>query len=180
MTSTPEDLPKRISESDRDEVVRRLQEAFAEGLLTRDELDQRLHLALTATKSGELAPVLASLPGKEEGPSSKISVMRGRIKRRGDWRVPRVLMIHNEYGSVDLDLSHAIIEYPVTDIKLQLPYGKAKITLPRDAVVDLEDLNTVWKQPIHRPPQGGRAEGPRVRISGTMEYGRLKIRYRRR
>lgn len=180
MTATSDDVPQRISENDRDEAVRRVQEAFAEGHLTREEMDQRLHTALTATMSGELAPVLASLPDKDAGPSSKISAMRGRIKRRGRWRVPRVLTIQNEYGSVDLDLSQAIIEYPEIDIELQLPYGKAKITLPRDAVVDLEDLETVWKQPIHKPPQRGRADGPRIRISGTMEYGRLKIRYRRR
>jgi hypothetical protein len=50
--------------------------------------------------------------------------------------------------------------------------------LPADAVVDIEDLSTVWKRPIYKTPQRFDAGGPRIRISGTMEYGRLKIRHK--
>lgn len=180
MTSTPDHVPQRIGEADRDAAVLRLQEAFAEGHLSREELDDLLHVVLTVTTRGELVPVLSSLPGKEAGPTSKISGKSGRIQRRGAWRVPRVLTIESEFGSVDLDLSQAIIEHPVIDIELQLRFGKAKITLPHDAIVDLEDLRTVWKQPSHKPPQPARADGLQIRISGTMEFGRLKIRYKRR
>jgi hypothetical protein len=50
--------------------------------------------------------------------------------------------------------------------------------LPDDAVVDIDDLRTVRKQPIDKIPQRFDAGGPRIRISGTMEYGRLKIRHK--
>jgi DUF1707 SHOCT-like domain len=180
VTSTPDHLPQRISEADRDAAVSRLQEAFAEGHLSREEMDKLLDVALTATTPGELVPVLSSLPDEDAGPVSKISGKAGRIRRRGAWRVPRVLTIESEFGSVDLDLSQAIIEHRVIDIELHLQFGKAKITLPHDAIVDLQDLRTVWKQPSHKPPQHARADGQRFRISGTMEFGRLKIRYKRR
>lgn len=180
MTSTPDHVPKRISEADRDAAVLRLQEAFAEGHLSREDMDGLLDAALTATTPGDLAPVLSSLPDKEAGPASKISGKAGRIQRRGAWRVPRILTIESEFGSVDLDLSRAIIEHRVIDIELQLRFGKAKITLPHDAIVDLEALRTVWKQPSHKAPQHARAAGLQIRISGTMEFGRLKIRYKRR
>ena len=42
----------------------------------------------------------------------------------------------------------------------------------------IEDVSTVWKQPISKPPQLLDAGGPGIRISGTMEYGRLKIRHK--
>jgi hypothetical protein len=67
----------------------------------------------------------------------------------------------------------------VVDIELQLRFGRAKITLPDDAIVDLDDLRTVWKLPIYEPPQRANSSGPRIRISGTMEFGRLRIRHKR-
>jgi hypothetical protein len=81
---------------------------------------------------------------------------------------------------VHLDLSRAVIEHPVVDIELQLGTGRAKITLPRDAIVDVEDLRTVWKDPRHKPQRRSRPGGSRIRISGTMGFGRLKIRHARR
>ena len=69
---------------------------------------------------------------------------------------------------------------PVVDIELQLRFGRAKITVPGNAVVDLDDLRTVWKQPVYQVPQHLDADGPRIRIYGTMEYGRLRIRHKGR
>jgi hypothetical protein len=41
--------------------------------------------------------------------------------------------------------------------------------VPGNAVVDLDDLRTVWKQPVYQVPQHLDAGGPRVRVYGTME-----------
>jgi hypothetical protein len=176
----PEDTPPRITEDDREQAVKRLQEAFADGHLSHEELEERLQAVLTATTHGELVPALASLPDRDTGATSTVAAKSGRIKLRGAWRVPRVLKVESEYGNVNLDLSRAIIERPVVDIELQLRFGRAKITLPRDAVVDIEDLRTVWKQPVYKIPRRAHRGGPQIRISGIMEYGRLKIRHRRR
>jgi hypothetical protein len=73
---------------------------------------------------------------------------------------PRVLKVDSEYGKVDLDLSRAIIENPVVDIELQLSFGRAKITVPSNAVVEIDDLRTVWKQPVYQAPQHLDAGGP--------------------
>ena len=45
----------RAGDRDRDAVVQRLQEAFAEGRLDDDEFDQRTRAALTARLSSDLA-----------------------------------------------------------------------------------------------------------------------------
>jgi hypothetical protein len=79
-----------------------------------------------------------------------------------------------------LDLSRAVIEHSVVDIELQLGTGRAKITVPRDAIVDVEDLRTGWKDSLYKTRRRSRPGGPRIRISGTVGFGRLKIRHARR
>ncbi|CAM5718181.1 DUF1707 SHOCT-like domain-containing protein [Streptomyces hirsutus] len=180
MTSLPEDSPPLIGEDDRDTAVQRLQGAYAEGLISHEELDERLHQVLTAKAHSELVSALTSLPEEHPGTTSTIAAASGRIQRRGTWRVPRILKVESAYGRVRLDLSRAIIEHPVVDIELQLGTGGARITVPRDAVVDVGGLRTEWKDLRYKAPRRSRHGRPTIRISGTMGFGRLKIRHARR
>ncbi|UFR06730.1 DUF1707 domain-containing protein [Streptomyces sp. Go40/10] len=180
MTSPPEDPPPLFSEDDRDTAVRSVQDAYAEGHISHEEMDERLHRVLTARTHSDLAPALAALPEENAGTTSTIAAAGGRIKRRGAWRVPRTLKVASAFGRVHLDLSQAVIEHPVVDIELQLGTGRARITVPRDAIVDLDGLHTAWKDTLYTPRRRSRPVGPRIRISGTMGFGRLKIRHARR
>jgi hypothetical protein len=177
VTPLPEDPSPLIHEDDRDTAVQRLQEAYAEGHISHEEMDERLHRALTAKTHSDLVPALASLPEEKAGTTSTIAAAGGRIKRRGAWRVPRVLKVESAFGRVHLDLSRAVIEHPVVDIELQLGTGRAKITVPRDAIVDIEGVHTGWKDSRYKTRRPSRPGGPRIRISGTMGFGRLKIRH---
>ncbi len=160
--------------------VHRLQEAYAEGHLSHEEMDERLHQALTAKTHGDLVPALAALPPEKPGTTATITAFSGRIRRRGEWRVPRVFKVESAFGKVRLNLSRAVIEHPVIDIRLHLGTGKATIIVPRDAVVDVEHLHTGWKALLYQPPPHPRPGGPKIRISGGMGMGRLKIRHARR
>ena len=51
--------------------------------------------------------------------------------------------------------------------------------MPHDAAVDYEGVRADWKQPVYRAPRHGRQGGPRIRITGTMGYGRLTIKHSR-
>jgi Domain of unknown function (DUF1707) len=179
VTPLPEDSPPLIGEDDRDTAVQRLQEAYTEGLISHEELDGRLHHVLTAKAQSELVSALASLPEKGPGTTSTIAVASGRIQRRGVWRVPRILKVESAFGRVRLDLSQAVIEHPVVDIELRLGTGRAEITVPRDAVVDVGGLRTGWKDLRYKAQRRSRPGGPKIRISGTMGFGRLKIRHAR-
>jgi DNA-binding PadR family transcriptional regulator len=53
----------RTSDADRERVTARLRDHYAEGRLTRAELDERVTAALNARTFGDLRPVLADLPG---------------------------------------------------------------------------------------------------------------------
>ncbi|MEU0692406.1 DUF1707 domain-containing protein [Streptomyces niveus] len=177
MTSLPENRAQLISDEDRDTAVRRLQEAYAEGHITHEEMDERLNHALAARTRGDLAPALDSLPEEKAPATSTIAAAGGRITRRGAWRVPRTLKVESAFGGVRLDLSRAVIEDPVIDIELQMGTGGARITVPRDAIVDIEGLHTGWKDVRYRPRRPSGPGGPTIRISGAMGYGRLKIRH---
>lgn len=180
MTPLPEGPSSPISDDARDAAVRRLQEAYTDGLISHEGLVERLHGVLTATTHGELVSALASLSEEQPGTPSTINAAGGRILRRGAWRVPRILKIGSAYGRVRLDLSRAIIEHPVVDIELALGTGGARITVPRDAVVDVEGMHTEWKDLRYTPRRPSRTGGPTIRISGTMGFGRLRIRHARR
>ncbi|MFE4540278.1 DUF1707 domain-containing protein [Streptomyces scopuliridis] len=179
MTPIPENSPPPIGDDDRDTAVQRLQDAYTEGLISHEELDERLHHVLTATARSELVSALATLPEERPGTTSTIAAAGGRILRRGVWRVPRILKVESAFGRVRLDLSRAVIEHPTVDIELQLGTGRAKITVPRDAVVDVEGLHTGWKD-LRYKARRSRPGGPKIRISGTMGFGRLTIRHARR
>ncbi|MFE6894212.1 DUF1707 domain-containing protein [Streptomyces sp. NPDC057694] len=165
---------------DRDAAVRRVQEAYAEGHLSHAEMDGHLQQVLTATTSAALEPVIAALPEQRRPGTATIGAAGGRIKRGGAWRVPRFLKVESAYGRVRLDLSRAVFEEPTVDIELQLGTGGARITVPRDATVELDGLHTGWKDTRYRPRRSPGSGGPTIRITGAMGYGRLKIRHARR
>jgi DNA-binding PadR family transcriptional regulator len=52
----------RISDGDRERATARLRDSFAEGRLTREELDERITAALNARTAGDLRRVTADLP----------------------------------------------------------------------------------------------------------------------
>ena len=52
----------RVSDADRERVTGRLREHFAEGRLTREELDERITAALNAKTFGDLRRVMTDLP----------------------------------------------------------------------------------------------------------------------
>lgn len=171
-------LPATVQSGERDAALRRLREAFAQGHLSYQEFDDRLNAVMTAHSPDDLTRAIDSLPVPFEERAVRIVAVNGRIRRRGAWQVPRSLYVESEYGSVSLDLSHAVIQTAVVDIELHLRFSRAKIVVPKDAEVDLEGLRTEWKQPRYKTPSIPPVGGPVIRISGWMEYGRLKVRRR--
>ncbi|TMQ91695.1 DUF1707 and DUF4870 domain-containing protein [Actinomadura soli] len=71
----------RVSDAEREPVIERLQDAYAEGRLDHDEFDMRMHLAMTAKTQSDLgavtrdlvpAPRLAPVPaGHGEAPTGE-------------------------------------------------------------------------------------------------------------
>jgi len=78
----------RISDADRDRVTARLQHHFAEGRLTREELDERVSATLNAKTFGDLHGVMADLP--EPNPAApREGQSPPRTEQAGPWGGPR-------------------------------------------------------------------------------------------
>ncbi|MFJ4879269.1 DUF1707 domain-containing protein [Streptomyces sp. NPDC088745] len=180
MTILPESPAQRIGEEARDAAVRRLQEAYADGHVTHEELDAGLDRVLAARTHGEVASALAGLPAQDPGTATTIGAAAGSIRRRGQWRVPRRLTVESALGKVRLNLSRADFEQDQVDIELRVGTGNATLIVPRDAVVDVGAVRAGWKDTHYRPRTPTRPGGPTIRISGVMGFGRLKIRHARR
>lgn len=184
MTSPPADTPPPpLTDDDRESAVRRLREAYAAEHLTHEEMDERLGRALTARTAADLATAVASLPAEPPGPEESavtIAAATGRIRRGGAWRLPRRLKVESAFGKVRLDLSRAVFPHPVLDLELALGTGGARITVPRDAIVEVDDLTTGWKDLRYRPRPTTSPTAPVIRLSGVVGFGRLKIRHARR
>ncbi|MGZ0153240.1 DUF1707 SHOCT-like domain-containing protein [Kribbella sp. WER1] len=179
MTSVPEDRSPAIGDTDRNAAVQQVQDAYTGGYLTHEEMDERLDKVLSARTRQEIEVAVAALPVPDPGRSATISAASGRIRRTGVWQVPRKLVVESAFGRVKLDLSRAVFEQPEVDIELKLGTGSAKIRVPRDAVVELDGLQTGWKDSQYKPSRNATGTGPRIRITGGVGFGRVRIRHAR-
>ncbi|SRR5260370_5516065 len=89
----------RASDRERDAVLQRVQEAFAEGRLDDTEFDERMRAALTARTRADLDVLLADLPATTPAPGTTPTIpgrgpgrlaiaLKGSVRRAGRWRVP--------------------------------------------------------------------------------------------
>ncbi|HUR03051.1 MAG TPA: DUF1707 domain-containing protein [Nonomuraea sp.] len=169
----------RLHDADREPIVARVQRAFADGRLGFAEMEERLEQALTAVTHADLAWAVADLP---EPPDEvvRLKSTSGRVRRTGDWQVPRVLQIESEYGGVVLDLSRTFIAHAEIEIDLQLAYGSATIVLPPGATANVDGARTEWGSVICKAAGRPRPGRLHVQITGKLGYGRLKVRSARR
>src|SRR5215471_4443333 len=118
----------RAGDRERDAVVQRLQEAFADGRLDDDEFDQRTRAALTARFNAELGVLTEDLPASTGAPLPVSSVAAARragrfavaykssIRRGGRWRVPEQFRTVVYKGSGHIDLRAAELTSHVTNL----------------------------------------------------------------
>lgn len=178
--SRPKDPNTLVGDNDRDHATQLLKNAYAKGQLTHSQLDQCLEQVLGARTRGQLDVAVAGLPAQNPDDRTTITVVSGLILRRGRWRVPAEPTVVSPLATVYLDLSRAIIEDPVVDLEVLAGVGRVRIVVPRDAVVDLEDMNTGLKGFSDKPRRSSAPGGSRIRIHGTVGIGRLTVRHARR
>lgn len=166
----------RASDHDRELAVERLQSAFTEGRLTPVEMDHRLERALSAQTHDELEGLLADLPAPVR--LVHLESKTGALKRSGDWEVPRTLRVVSQYGGADLDLSEARCLHPIVEVRFELEYGSAKITLPLGASADVDELRTGWGSA--NSSVSHHSGVPHIHVTGHLGYGHLTIRYPRK
>jgi hypothetical protein len=146
----------RASDHDRDAVVQRLQEAFADGSLDDEEFDQRTRAALTARLHSELAVLTQDLPAStlpastlpaSTGPARPVKPVTGgrfaiayknSIRRAGRWRVPEQFRTVVYKGSGFIDLRAAELTSPVTTLFAIAYKSRIDVLVPLGVRVELD------------------------------------------
>ena len=173
--------PLRASDRDREEMLVRLHDAFAEGRLSEAELDERIALALAARTHGELGAVAADLPceggeaGPERpGPAGRFQVAyRSSVARAGRWRPPQRFTTVVYKGTGLLDLRSAELDGPVTTLRVLAYKSLVEVIVPPGVRVEAEGVGVSAE--VHGVPP---ADAPVVHVRGYAYKGTIEAKDR--
>jgi hypothetical protein len=184
----------RVGDRDRDAVVQRLQQAFAEGRLDDDEFDQRTRAALTARHSTDLAGLTRDLPdtaapplpspalygaGRRAGRSA--IAYKSSVRRAGRWQVPERFRAIVYKGSGQLDLRAAELTARETTLAVIAYKSRVDVLVPLGVRVNLEGFGVSkgWSAEEDledRLP----ADAPVVHVRGVGYKGTIEVSTRPR
>jgi hypothetical protein len=180
----------RAGDRDRDAVVQRLQEAFADGRLDDDEFDQRTRAALTARLASELDVLTRDLPPSEAaaprtvspatagGSASRFAVAyKSSIRRGGRWRVPERFKTVVYKGDGHIDLRAAELTSHVTTLFAVAYKSRIDVLVPLGVRVELDGFGVSkgWSAEEDlesRLP----ADAPVVHVRGIGYKGTIEVR----
>lgn len=194
-------LTLRASDADRDHVAKLLGQAFAEGRLTAEEHAERTEGVYAAKTLGELRPYLADLPVSFNPPSAgaaaaphpglpptidaasadSVTAVFGEQRRRGRWLVRNGLDVKAVFGSVELDLTEAVLEQRELTIYATCIFGEVMLRVPEGvmvvnegtAILGSRDFNLSQDLPYT-------AETPIVHVRGLTLFGSVDAKRPRR
>ncbi|WP_327350137.1 DUF1707 domain-containing protein [Streptomyces sp. NBC_01321] len=175
----------RASHADRDRVVDVLRIAAGEGLLTTDELDERLETALSARTLSELTTLTADLPpvsatvgatGAEVKDIVRIEQAHsGAVERVGRWVVPRRLELTVTFCKVTLDFTDAVITHDTLRIDVGMT-GKTLTLVTRPGiVVDIDGLQLVHSRVKYRQKPTNPDTPVTLRVELTLVRNSLRL-----
>lgn len=177
----------RVGDSERDAVVQRLQEAFADGRLDDDECDQRTRAALTARLSTELAVLTQDLPagtgaGRAATPAAgrkpgRFAIAyKSSIRRGGRWRVPEQFRAVVYKGSGHIDLRAAELTAAVTTVVALAYKSRIELIVPVGVRVDLGGFGVTKCWSAEEDMEGLLpADAPVVRVHGIGYKGTIEV-----
>ena len=173
--SEPDDS-LRVSDAERDAVLRTLGDHAAVGRLTLDELEERSGRALAAKTRGELATLTSDLP-REAGQASELSPVPSRKKpvrwmvaimggshRRGRFRTVGSINAVAVMGGDEIDLRDAELEGGELTLNLFALMGGSNIYVPDSVEVEVGGFSLMGGHEevgSERPP---RPNAPLIRI----------------
>jgi DUF1707 SHOCT-like domain len=174
----------RASDRERDVVVQRVQDAFAEGRLDDAEFDERTRAALTARTHADLDALLADLPASPSapppvravpGPGRYAIALKSSVRRAGRWRVPERYTTVVYKGGGWLDLRTAELSGPVTTFLAVAYKSRLTILVPPNVRVEMTGLGV--SQDPHDEDPGYRlpADAPVIHVRGIAYKGTVEI-----
>lgn len=195
------DLGLRASDADREHVAELLGRAFAEGRLSTEEHSERLESAYAAKTMGELRPLVADLPvvfapptvasttgsGVPANAGAADAALRyggepvvavfGEAKRTGRWLVRSGLDARAFFGSVELDLTEAVLEQREITITANAVFGEIIIRVPEGVILHDEGSAVFGSRRLVTMP--GTVFGPEtpvVHVRGVALFGSVEAK----
>jgi hypothetical protein len=157
----------RASDRERDAVLQRVQQAFAEGRLDDTEFDERMRAALAARTHADLDVLLTDLPAdlpasppgtrvQGPGPGKLAVAYKGSVRRAGRWRVPERYTTVVYKGGGTLDMRVAELSGPVTTMRVVAYKSTVTILVPPGVRAEITGVGI---------QQGGVDEDPGYRLA---------------
>ena len=176
----------RASDRERDAVVQRVQQAFAEGRLDDIEFDERMRAALTARTYTDLDVLLADLPAEmaTAGPAAAIAgrgpgrlaiALKSSMRRGGRWRVPERYTTVVYKGNGWLDLRAAELSGPVTTFLAVAYKSQVKILVPPGVRVEMTGFGVTQGADEEDPGYRLPTDAPVVQVRGVGYKGTVEI-----
>lgn len=199
---SPEQRPIVSLTDERDRVIQRLSEHFANDRLSLDELEARMDLAYKASSVGELQRLTADLPSAtavpvaapaqvEELPAlsrdrERIFAVMSETSRRGSWIVPQRLDLLAVMSDTTIDLTQATLPPGIIDIHVRSVCAAVKIVVPPGLQV-VNHLSSLMGsvrgggEPNESGGQGGGwKQGTVIRLTGWALMAEVQTKVRRR
>jgi hypothetical protein len=184
--SEPDDS-LRVSDAERDAVLRTLGDHAAVGRLTLDELEERSGRALAAKTRGELATLTSDLP-REAGQASELSPVPSRRKpvrwmvaimggshRRGRFRAVGSINAVAVMGGDEIDLRDAEIEGGELTLNLFALMGGSNIYVPDSVEVEVGGFSFMGGHEEVGSERAPRPGAPLIRIRVYTMMGGASI-----
>jgi hypothetical protein len=176
----------RASDQERDAVLQRVQQAFAEGRLDDTEFDERMRAALSARTHADLDVLLKDLPSDlpaapaapgNAGPApGKLAVAyKGSVRRAGRWRVPDryTTVVYKSGGTLDLRVAE--LSGPVTTLRVVAYKSTVTILVPPGVRAEITGFGImqggVDEDPGYRLP----ADAPVINIRAFAYKGTVEV-----
>jgi uncharacterized protein DUF1707 len=179
-------LSTRASDRERDAVVQRVQDAFAEGRLDDVEFDERTRAALTARTHADLEALLADLPAETTAPGAAPAVagpapgrfavaLKSSVRRAGRWRVPERYTTVVYKGGGWLDLRAAELSGPVTTFLAVAYKSRVTILVPPNVRVEMTGFGVTQGQDDEDPGYRLPPDAPVIHVRGIAYKGTVEI-----
>ena len=179
-------LSTRASDRERDAVVQRVQDAFAEGRIDDVEFDERTRAALTARTHADLDALLADLPAETaaggtapavagHGPGRFAIALKSSVRRAGRWRVPERYTTVVYKGGGWLDLRAAELSGQVTTFVTVAYKSRVTILVPPSVRVEMTGFGVTQGQDDEDPGYRLPADAPVIHVRGIAYKGTVEI-----
>lgn len=187
--------PAPLAEAHRDRLVRLLSAAYANDLLSPEQLDQRLAAVYQARTVAELEQLLVDPSDPRRSledwqryhtaeslvPERGLAVaFAGGFGTKGQWLVPRHLKVWAVAGGGELDLREARFAPGVTQIEVVSLMGGVEVTLPEGVRVEVVGGAFLGGFDYHAGTAAEDPGAPLVRISGVAVMGAVEVSRSRR